>query len=142
MNISQKFKNMEASSVRKLSAYADEAKRKGRKVYHLNIGQPDLPTPEAYFEGIRNFNEKATEYMPSLGLPALIDSIQRYYQDLGICYDKNQIAITNGGTEALLFAFLAIANEGDEILLPEPFYSNYTTFFTISVRSASPSLPM
>jgi aspartate aminotransferase len=123
---------MEASSVRKLTVYADEAKKKGRKVYHLNIGQPDLATPEAYFEGIRSFNEKSTEYMPSLGLPALIDSIQNYYQDLGIHYDRNQIAVTNGGTEALMFAFMAIANEGDEILLPEPFYSNYTTFFTIS----------
>lgn len=132
MDISQKFKMMEASSVRKLSAYADEAKRKGKKVYHLNIGQPDLATPEAYFEEIRNFNEKSTEYLPSLGLPALLDAIQKYYRDLGISYDKNQIAITNGGTEALLFAFLAIVNEGDEILLPEPFYSNYTTFFTIS----------
>ena len=123
---------MEASSVRKLSAFADEAKRRGRKVYHLNIGQPDLATPAEYFEQIRSFNETSTEYLPSLGLPALIDSIQRYYSDLGICYNKNQIAVTNGGTEALLFAFLAIANEGDEILLPEPFYSNYTTFFTIS----------
>ena len=132
MDISQKFKNMEASSVRKLSRYADEAKRQGKKVHHLNIGQPDLATPEAYFERIRSFNKKSTEYMPSLGLPELIHSIQKYYIDLGIHYNKNQIAITTGGTEALLFAFLAIANEGDEILLPEPFYSNYMTFFTIS----------
>ena len=123
---------METSSVRKLTAYADAAKRKGKKVYHLNIGQPDLATPEAYFEGIRNFSEKSTEYMPSLGLPALIDSIRKYYQDMGIRCGSNQIAVTTGGTEALMFAFLAIANEGDEILLPEPFYSNYTTFFTIS----------
>jgi len=132
MDISQKFKVMEASSVRKLSIYADEAKRAGKKVYHLNIGQPDLPTPELYFQRIKNFNEPATEYMPSLGIPALIDRIQAYYADIGIHYNKEQIAVTNGGTEALLFTFLAIANEGDEILLPEPFYSNYTTFFTIS----------
>ncbi|HYE67633.1 MAG TPA: pyridoxal phosphate-dependent aminotransferase [Anaerovoracaceae bacterium] len=132
MDISQRFKVMEASSVRKLSIYADEAKEKGKKVYHLNIGQPDLATPELYFEKIRSFNEPATEYMPSLGIPALIDSIQAYYADFGIHYNKEQIAVTSGGTEALLFTFLAIANEGDEILLPEPFYSNYTTFFTIS----------
>lgn len=132
MDISQKFKVMEASSVRKLSVYADEARRSGKKIYHLNIGQPDLPTPEPYFQRIRSFKETATEYMPSLGIPELIDSIQKYYADLGIHYNKDQIAITNGGTEALLFTFLAIANEGDEILLPEPFYSNYTTFFTIS----------
>ena len=84
MDISQRFKVMEASSVRKLSIYADEAKRNGKKVYHLNIGQPDLATPELYFQRIRNFNEPATEYMPSLGIPALIDRIQTYYADLGI----------------------------------------------------------
>lgn len=132
MDISQKFKAMEASSVRKLSAFADEAKRKGKKVYHLNIGQPDLSTPEPYFEKIRSFNAPTTEYMPSLGIPELVESIRRYYENLGIHFDHGQIAVTNGGTEALLFTFLAITNEGDEILLPEPFYSNYTTFFTIS----------
>jgi aspartate aminotransferase len=132
MDISQKFKAMEASSVRKLSAFAEEAKRNGKKVYHLNIGQPDLATPEPYFQRIRNFRNPATEYMPSLGIPELIERIQAYYGDLGIHYSKEQIAVTGGGTEALLFTFLAIANEGDEILLPEPFYSNYTTFFTIS----------
>jgi len=132
MDISQKFKGMEASSVRKLSVYADEAKRNGKKVYHLNIGQPDLATPEPYFRRIKSFNEPATEYMPSLGIPELIDSILEYYAGLGIRYNKEQIAVTSGGTEALLFTFLAIANEGDEVLLPEPFYSNYTTFFTIS----------
>lgn len=132
MDISQKFKVMEASSVRKLSVYADEAKARGIKVYHLNIGQPDLPTPEPYYEKIRSFRESATEYMPSLGIPELIDGIKAYYDALGIHYDKGQIAVTAGGTEALLFTFLAIANEGDEILLPEPFYSNYTTFFTVS----------
>lgn len=132
MDISQKFKVMEASSVRKLSVYADEARKKGRKIYHLNIGQPDLATPESYFKMIRSFTEPSTEYMPSLGIPGLIESIQTYYADLGIHYGKDQIAVTSGGTEALLFTFLAIANEGDEILLPEPFYSNYTTFFTVS----------
>ncbi len=132
MDISQKFKAMEASSVRKLSTYAEEAKKSGKKVYHLNIGQPDLATPKLYFEKIRGFKDAATEYMPSLGIPGLINKIQAYYADLGIHYNKNQIAVTCGGTEALLFTFLAIANEGDEILIPEPFYSNYTTFFTIS----------
>lgn len=132
MDVSHKFSSMEASSVRKLSAFADEAKQKGKKVYHLNIGQPDLETPDAYFERIREFHEKTTEYMPSLGVPELVEAIRRYYREFGIHYDRNQIAVTTGGTEALLFTFLAIANEGDEILLPEPFYSNYSTFFTIS----------
>ena len=138
MDISQKFKAMEASSVRKLSGFAEEAKEKGHKVYHLNIGQPDLATPEPYFEQIRNFKEKSTEYMPSLGVPELIKAIQNYYSDLGMEYSPDQIAITNGGTEALLFTCLAIINEGDEILIPEPFYSNYTTFFTISGATCVP----
>lgn len=132
MIVSEKFKKMETSSVRKLSAYSDEAKKKGYKVYHLNIGQPDLPTPPAYFEYIKNFTNASTEYMPSLGNPNLIRSIQEYYKNLGINYSKNQIAVTCGGTEALLFTLLAIINDGDEVLLPEPFYSNYSTFFTIS----------
>ncbi len=138
MDVSTKFKKMEASSVRKLSIFADEAKKKGRKVYHLNIGQPDLATPQQYFDHIRSFQPKTTEYMPSLGIPELIASIQKYYADLGIHFTKKQIAVTCGGTEALVFAFLAIINEGDEILLPEPFYSNYATFFTISGAICAP----
>lgn len=138
MNISTKMKNMETSSVRKLTRYADQAKRKGKKVYHLNIGQPDLPTPENYFKRIHSFCEKTTEYMPSLGMPELIDEIQKYYNDLGIDFQKDQIAVTTGGTEALLFAFLALTNEGDEILLPEPFYSNYLTFFAIAGANCVP----
>lgn len=132
MNISTKMKNMETSSVRMLTRFADQAKAEGKYVHHLNIGQPDLPTPENYFKRIRSFNQKTTEYMPSLGMPGLIDEIQKYYMNLGIDYKKDQIAVTTGGTEALLFAFLALTNEGDEILLPEPFYSNYLTFFTIA----------
>jgi len=138
MNVSTRFKQMEASSVRKLSGFADEAKKRGRKVYHLNIGQPDLATPQPYFDQIRSFNALSTEYMPSLGIPELIASIQNYYGELGIHYTRGQIAVTCGGTEALLFAFLAIINEGDEILLPEPFYSNYATFFTISGATCVP----
>lgn len=132
MNISDKMKNMEASSVRKLTRFADQAKAAGKKVYHLNIGQPDLATPENYFNRIKAYNEKSTEYMPSLGMSALIEEIRKYYSDLGIDYKKEEIAVTTGGTEALLFTFLALTNEGDEIMLPEPFYSNYLTFFTIS----------
>lgn len=138
MQISQKMKNMETSSVRKLTRYADAAKARGRKVYHLNIGQPDLDTPPNYFEYIKKFNEKSTEYMPSLGMPSLIDAVSKYYDDLNIHFEAGQIAVTTGGTEALLFCFLAIIDPGDEILLPEPFYSNYSTFFTIAGASCVP----
>ncbi len=132
MEISIKMKNMETSSVRMLTRFAEQAKAEGKKVYHLNIGQPDLPTPKTYFQRIKAFNPKTTEYMPSLGMPELIDVIHKYYSDLGIDYLKEQIAVTTGGTEALLFAFLSLTNAEDEILLPEPFYSNYLTFFAIS----------
>ena len=138
MKISTKLSKMEASSVRKLTRFADQAKEAGKKVYHLNIGQPDLETPENYFKRIKEYSGTSTEYMPSLGMPELIAAIQKYYADLSIDYDKSQIAVTTGGTEALLFTFLAITDEGDEILLPEPFYSNYMTFFTIAGAKCVP----
>jgi len=138
MKVSAKFSAMEASSVRKLSSHADEAKRQGKKVYHLNIGQPDIATPEEYFDRIRSFNAATTEYMPSLGIPELIGRIQAYYNSLEIHFDKDEIAVTCGGTEALLFAFLAIIDDGDEIVVPEPYYSNYNTFFTVSGANCVP----
>lgn len=138
MKTSNKMNKMETSSVRMLTRFADQAKSEGKKVYHLNIGQPDLPTPANYFDRIRSFQLETTEYMPSLGMPQLIDEIRRYYADLGIDYEKSQIAVTTGGTEALLFTFLALTDEGDEILLPEPFYSNYLTFFSIAGATCIP----
>lgn len=132
MRVSQRFEKMEPSSVRKLSKYADAAIKQGKKVYHLNIGQPDLATPLGYFERIRQFDQKTVAYMPSLGTSELIDSISHYYASLGMKYGRGQIAVTCGGTEAVLFSLLATMDPGDEVIVTEPFYSNYNTLFTIA----------
>lgn len=126
------MQNMKTSSVRVLSRYAAEAAGKGRKIYQLNIGQPDLPTPDEYFRQIRAFHEPNTSYMASLGIPELIRKIREYYLRIGIEVSENQIAVTNGGTEALQFALLSICNPGESILVPEPYYSNYNNIATVT----------
>lgn len=130
--LSQKMINMKASSVRNLTKYADEAEANGKKVYRLNMGQPDLEVPPEYYSYIRNFHEPTVEYMPSNGIPELIEAVEKYYNDSGIHINKHHIAITTGGTEAVLFTMLALVNPGDEIIVFEPYYSNYNTFFTIT----------
>ena len=130
--LSQKMLDMKASSVRKLTRYADEAEMKGKKIYKLNIGQPDLHVPEEYYERIRGFQEPTVEYMPSQGIPQLLEAVESYYRSIGIDVDKNHIYITTGGTEAIMFTLLALTNPGDEFLIFEPYYSNYNTFFTMT----------
>lgn len=130
--LSQKMTNMKASSVRNLTRFADEAEAKGKKVYRLNIGQPDLKVPPEYYEYIRKFNEPTVEYMPSNGINELIESVTKYYNEAGISVENEHIAITTGGTEAVLFTMLALTNPGDEFIVFEPYYSNYNTFFTIT----------
>lgn len=124
--------NMKASSVRKLTKYADDAEAKGKKIYRLNIGQPDLKVPSEYYECVRTFREPTVEYMPSQGIPALLKAVETYYRSIGVDVDRNHIYITTGGTEAVLFTLLALTNPEDEILICEPYYSNYNTFFTIT----------
>ena len=104
------------------------AKKQGKKIYHLNIGQPDLPTPEAYYEAIRGFDAKTLEYEASPGMPVLIDAIQKYYKELGVDLDPHDILITTGGSEALLLTCLSILDPYTEVIIPEPYYPNYTTF--------------
>ena len=130
--LSQKMLDMKASSVRKLTRYADEAEQQGKKIYRLNIGQPDLTVPAEYYEKIRQFNEPTVEYMPSQGAPQLLEAVETYYRSIGIDVTRNNIYITTGGTEAVMFALLALTNPGDEFLVFEPYYSNYNTFFTIT----------
>lgn len=130
--LSEKMLDMKASSVRKLTPYANEAEKKGKIIYKLNIGQPDLKVPQEYYDQIRNFDKETVEYMPSNGTPELIEAVQKYYHDAGIKVEKEHIAITTGGTEAVLFTLLALVNPGDEIVLFEPYYSNYNTFFSIT----------
>lgn len=130
--LSEKMLGMQPSSVRKLTKYADEAVAKGKKIYRLNIGQPDLPVPQEYYDHIRAFDKRTVEYMPSNGIPELREAIEKYYRETGINIDKDHIAVTTGGTEAVLFTLLALTNQGDEIIVFEPYYSNYNTFFTIT----------
>jgi aspartate aminotransferase len=126
--ISEKGKAMPASPIRKLVPYSEEAKKRGIKVYHLNIGQPDIPTPEVALNAIRNFNLKVIEYSHSAGNESYRRKLAGYYQRIGINIDHTQMLITTGGSEAVLFALMSCVNPGEEIITPEPFYANYNGF--------------
>ena len=128
MQISINANRCEPSPMRKFHPYAVKAKKAGKKIYHLNIGQPDLPTPKAYYEAIRSFDEKTLEYAESPGKPLLIDAIRNYYHGLGVDLDENEVLITTGGSEALLLTCLSILDPYTEVIIPEPYYPNYTTF--------------
>lgn len=131
MNLSNRIKEMQFSPIRKLIPLGDNAKDKGIKVYHLNIGQPDIDTPRTFIEGLRNYDEKVLKYANSQGLSELIDSFRKYYKEWDINFDKDDIIITNGGSEAITFALMAICDPEDEIIIPEPFYTNYNSFSAI-----------
>ena len=132
MKFSSKVEKCGQSPMRKFHPYAVAAKARGIKVYHLNIGQPDVQTPPAFFEAIRKFEQPVLEYAPSPGIPELIDAIKGYYDKLDMHFDKSEIYITTGGSEALQMALTCILDEGDEILIPEPFYPNYNTFVSVT----------
>jgi len=119
---------MPASPIRKLVPFAQEAKKNGIKVYHLNIGQPDIKTPELFFEAIRNFDAPVLEYALSQGDIKLIDSFKKYYEKCNIDFEQDEIIITYGGSEAIILSLMAIGDPGDEVLVPEPFYANYNGF--------------
>lgn len=127
-NISERGKIMPASPIRKLVPLSNEAKARGVKVYHLNIGQPDIPTPEIALEALRNIDRKILEYSPSDGLLSLRQKLQEYYKRFNIEVDVDDIIVTTGGSEAVLFAFMATLDPGDEIIVPEPAYANYMAF--------------
>src|SRR4051794_5276316 len=127
--LSRRAQAMPASPIRKLAPLAELAKARGTRVYHLNIGQPDIETPACMRDRLKQIEEKVLEYSPSTGTPEFLRSLHHYYrQRLGIELHRGQILATTGGSEAILFAFMACANEGDELLVVEPFYANYRTF--------------
>lgn len=128
MYFSNRVISMQSSPIRKLVPYATSAKEKGIKVYHLNIGQPDIKTPKGFFDAVNTFNSDVLEYAVSQGLPELIDAMIDYYATYDMNFEKDEILITNGGSEALLFSMMAICDPGDNILVPEPFYTNYNGF--------------
>ena len=123
---------MPESPIRKLSPLAEKAKARGIKVYHLNIGQPDIPTPEIGLDAIRNLDRKILEYSPSYGFHSLRQKMALYYQRFNINVGVDDILVTSGGSEAILFAFLSCLDPGDEIIVPEPSYANYTAFANVA----------
>ncbi|MBI5010728.1 MAG: pyridoxal phosphate-dependent aminotransferase [Bacteroidia bacterium] len=129
-SISAKGQAMPASPIRKLVPFSEEAKRKGRKVYHLNIGQPDIPTPEVALNALRNINLNVIEYSHSAGNESYRRKLAQFYRNKGINVDHTQILVTTGGSEAILFALMTCLNPGDEAITPEPFYANYNGFAT------------
>ncbi len=128
--ISNKGKKMPASPIRKLVPFAEEAKKKGRKVYHLNIGQPDIKTPKGAIDAVKNLKETVIEYSHSAGNESYRKKLAGYYQKLGVNIDHTEILVTTGGSEAISFALMSTVDEGEEIIIPEPFYANYNGFST------------
>lgn len=130
--LSQKGQNMPESPIRKLVPYADAAKKNGVKVYHLNIGQPDIKTPEAALEAVKNTVIDVLEYSHSAGFASYRRKLAKYYRSFHLPVEMEDIIITTGGSEALLFTMGSVFDEGDEIIIPEPFYANYNGFSTSS----------
>ena len=128
--ISNKGISMPQSPIRKLVPFAEKAKRDGKKIYHLNIGQPDIKSPESALEAIHNFPNKVVEYSHSAGFESYRKGLTSYYQDIGIDIDHTDLMVTTGGSEALLFALNSCLDDGDEVIIPEPFYANYNGFST------------
>ncbi len=128
MKLSKRIISMQESPVRKLVPIATKVKKAGKKVYHLNIGQPDIETPKVFMEAINNYDTKIIKYSFSQGEPILINAIRDYFNRDNILFEEDEILITNGGSEALTFAAISICDPGDEILVPEPFYTNYSGF--------------
>lgn len=132
MNLSKRVEAMQFSPIRKLVPFSEEAKKQGKKVYPLNIGQPDIETPQEFFDAIVDFKENVLKYANSQGIDDLIQSFITYYKEWGINFEKNEMMVTNGGSEAILFALMTICDFGDEIIIPEPFYTNYNGFSDVA----------
>jgi len=132
LHLSVRAQSMQASPLRKLAALAEERKRQGLKVYHLNIGQPDLPTHPLVFETIRNLKLETIAYAPSNGMPQAVTAWKNYFAQADIQFDESEIIVTAGGSEAIIFAMSVICDADDEIIVFEPFYTNYNGFATLA----------
>ena len=131
---------MPSSPIRKLTPLANDAKARGIKVYHLNIGQPDLPTPQKALDSLAKVDRSVLEYSPSQGFLSLREKLVKYYGRFNIALSPDDIIVTTGGSEAVLFAFMACLNPGDEIIVPEPAYANYMAF-AVSAGAVIKSVP-
>ncbi|MCK4644766.1 MAG: pyridoxal phosphate-dependent aminotransferase [Candidatus Aminicenantes bacterium] len=128
MNISRRGRDIQSSPIRKLNPYADKAKEQGIHVYHLNIGQPDIPTPQPILDAFHSFDEKVLSYGPAQGFLELRQAMADYFNSYRISLDAENVIITIGGSEAIHFSFSVVADPGDEIIIPEPFYTNYNGY--------------
>lgn len=128
MELSKRIMNMDYSPIRKLAPYGEVAKSNGLKIYHLNIGQPDIETPKEFIDALKTFDDKVLKYAQSQGIADLIKSFITYYKQWNIDFQESEILVTNGGSEAISFALTAICDVNDEIIVPEPFYTNYAGF--------------
>ncbi|MEE1169391.1 MAG: aminotransferase class I/II-fold pyridoxal phosphate-dependent enzyme [Anaerovoracaceae bacterium] len=138
MQLSDRVQKMQGSPIRKFNPIAIAAEEKGKKIYHLNIGNPDIQTPPCYLEAIKAYNAKTIGYAESPGDVNLQDAIIDYFAQYDIKLTRQNVLVTNGGSEALSMAFNVILNEGDDVLIPEPYYTNYHTFVTASGGSVVP----
>ena len=132
MKFASRIMNCELSPIRKFRPYMVAAQERGTKVYHLNIGQPDVETPQVFFDAVRKFDEKVLEYAPSYGVDEFVEAVRDYFEKLGVNIRKEDILATYGGSEALQILFSCILDEGDEVLVPEPYYPNYDTFIRMT----------
>ncbi|MDD6920160.1 MAG: pyridoxal phosphate-dependent aminotransferase [Eubacteriales bacterium] len=138
MKISNRVDAMQYSPIRKFNPIAQAAKDAGKRVYHLNIGQPDVETPSVFMDAIKNYENKVIAYAESGGVTDLQDAVIEYFEKYGAKYDRGDIIVTAGGSEALTMIFLALLNEGDEVLMAEPYYTNYSTFAQSAGASVVP----
>mgnify|MGYP001402996715 CR=1 FL=1 len=138
MNLSDRNQLMGFSPIRKFNKYASAAEKAGKKIYHLNIGQPDIKTPSSYFDAIKSFNQEVLAYASSEGNPDLREAISNYFKRVDVDFTPDDILITNGGSEALMLLFLALLNDGDEVIMAEPYYTNYLTFIQAAGGSIRP----
>ncbi len=129
--VSKRAEKTQFSPIRKLKSLADQARAAGKTIYHLNIGQPDIPTPKSFLDGVKNL-PKVLAYSPSQGLDEAVEALVGYYEDQNIALERDQVIITAGGSEAITFALLAVTDPGDEIVVPEPFYTNYNSYASMA----------
>lgn len=138
MELSKKVQSMQNSPIRRFNVYSLEAEKNGKKVYHFNIGQPDIKTPPEFMEAVKGFNKDVLAYAESGGSVDLQKAICNYFSKFGMSIEPKNVMITNGGSEALSMVFTSILNEGDEVLIAEPFYTNYHTFITAAGGKIAP----
>ena len=138
MKFSSKIEACGYSPIRKFNPLQVACKAAGKKIYHLNIGQPDIKTPEEFFKAIKTFENPVLEYAPSPGIPSMVEAIKGYYKRIGVNFEAEDIKITTGGSEALMLIMMTLLEDGDQVMIPEPFYPNYSTFIGITGASIAP----